>query len=129
MVALGDNFHKLCASHELLEQGTGVRFFVRIEKIIRPAFVIRYSGDPRAYLNECAHQAVELDMLKGIFFDRQNKHIICATHGAMYDPVNGTCISGRCDSRKLRSLTVVEAEKNICFVAEASIEFVSIDNM
>jgi nitrite reductase/ring-hydroxylating ferredoxin subunit len=126
---LARNLHKLCSSKSLTESSNGLRFFVRIENEVRPAFVVRYAGEPRAYLNECAHQAVELDMLRGNFFDRSGKFLICATHGAMYNPATGECASGRCDGRSLRSLTVIEFQENICFAAESGIDFESLEQM
>lgn len=128
MADVGRKLHKLCESHELLERGPGLRFFVRIENETRPAFVIRFAGKPCAYLNECAHQAVELDFIKGNFFTRSGDAIICATHGAKYDPAAGQCISGRCDGRNLRSLPVVEMNKIVSYVTETGIEFVSLDS-
>lgn len=114
----------LCKSTDLKEKGSGLRFLVRINNEVRPAFVLRFAGKPRAYLNECAHQAMELDLQAGQFLDRSGQHIICATHGALYSPDEGLCVSGRCDGRSLTPLSVVETEKNICFVAEAGLEFI-----
>ncbi len=118
----------LCKSTDLKEKGSGQRFLVKINNEVRPAFVLRFMGKPRAYLNECAHQTMELDLQKGLFFDRSGQYIICATHGALYSPDKGLCVSGRCDGRSLTPLPVVEAEKNICFVAEDGLEFISLAN-
>ncbi len=118
----------LCKSNELKEKGPGLRFLVKINGEVRPAFVLRFSDKPWAYLNECAHQTMELDLQRGLFFDRSGQYIICATHGALYSPDKGLCISGRCDGRSLTQLSVIETGKNICFVAGAGIEFISLAN-
>jgi nitrite reductase/ring-hydroxylating ferredoxin subunit len=61
-----------------------------------PAFVIRYCGRAYAYLNRCAHQRVELDWNLGEFFDLDHRYLMCATHGALYEPDSGACAGGRC---------------------------------
>lgn len=127
MADLEQNLYILCKSNDLLECEKGLRFFVRINDEIFPAFVIRYQGKPRAYLNRCAHMQVELDFLKGFFFNRSADRLICATHGAMYDPVRGDCLSGRCDGVGLKSLPVSEINQNVCFMADTGIEFISMD--
>ena len=128
MADVTGNQFVLCKSDELKEKGSGLRFLVKINNEIRPAFVLRFAGKPRAYLNECAHQAMELDLQEGLFFDRSGQYIICATHGALYSPDKGLCISGRCDGRSLTPVSVVETGKNICFVAGAGLEFISLAN-
>ena len=86
----------ICASAELEEGGRGVRFEADIKGSKRSAFVTRYDGIARAYLNQCAHVPVELDWQPGVFFDSDGLYFVCATHGAMYDPANGACAGGPC---------------------------------
>lgn len=128
MAHLKNNLHIICKSKDLVNNGTGHRFFVKIQNEVKPAFVVRFAGKPNAFLNECAHQAVELDFVQGNFFDSTGNHLICATHGALYDPVTGVCVGGRCDGRGLKLLRTIEKNKNICFVVEAGIDFVTTNN-
>ena len=51
----------ICAAAELQERGRGVRFTVERYGRQEPAFVVRYDGQVRAYLNRCAHVPMELD--------------------------------------------------------------------
>ena len=51
----------ICASADLRDGEDGVRFTVRRGGREVPAFAIRYGGTVYAYLNRCAHVAVELD--------------------------------------------------------------------
>ena len=51
----------ICAAADLAEAGTGIRFQLRREGREVPAFVIRWRGQVRAYLNRCGHIPVELD--------------------------------------------------------------------
>lgn len=103
----------ICPAEALQENGPGVRFRVSICKRPAPAFVIRYQGGVYAYLNECAHKAVELDWEEGHFFDTAGRHLICATHGALYDPVSGACAGGRCGKRGLTALPVTERDGQV----------------
>ena len=103
----------ICAAEAVQEQGSGVRFEVDSPGAPQHAFVVRFEGKPRAFLNQCGHVAVELDWQEGEFFDATRLYLICSTHGALYDPVNGHCISGRCAGRGLVALPVNEHNGNI----------------
>lgn len=98
----------ICASAELAEGGRGVRFEVELRGRATPAFVVRFGGVPRAYVNRCAHVAVELDWQPGVFFDADGLYLICSMHGATYDPATGACAGGPCRGQGLEPLTVRE---------------------
>lgn len=99
----------LCASAALVDGGAGVRFTVLHRGRAEPAFVIRHQHKVHAYLNRCAHKLVELDWEPGQFFDAERRTLICATHGARYDPASGACVDGPCRGARLVSLAVEEA--------------------
>jgi nitrite reductase/ring-hydroxylating ferredoxin subunit len=86
----------ICRTAELVDGGPGVKFQVRRGLDVVPAFAVRYRGRAYAYLNRCAHQRVELDWNPGNFFDLDGRYLICATHGALYEPDSGACAGGRC---------------------------------
>lgn len=99
----------ICASGELAEGGDGVRFGLEWEGETAPAFAIRHRGRVYAYLNRCAHIAMELDWKPGKFFDADREYLICSTHGALYAPESGACRGGPCRGAKLVDLNVFEA--------------------
>jgi nitrite reductase/ring-hydroxylating ferredoxin subunit len=105
-VATGERL--ICASGDLADGGRGVRFEVEYHGRLAPAFAVRYRGQVYAYLNRCAHVPTELDWNAGEFFDASGLYLICATHGALYSPITGGCLGGRCNSRGLRALEVRE---------------------
>jgi len=98
----------ICASAALTEGGPGVRFAVHLHGRQAAAFVIRYDGRAYAYLNSCAHIPVELDWMEGEFFDKAGLYLICATHGATYEPDTGHCIMGPCKGQRLVAVQVEE---------------------
>jgi nitrite reductase/ring-hydroxylating ferredoxin subunit len=106
----------LADASALNEGGTGIRFDVIVDGTPATAFVIRHQGQARGYLNRCAHVAMELDWQPGEFFDFDRQFLVCATHGALYEPSSGTCAGGPCAGRGgLLSLDVFEANGKICW--------------
>lgn len=131
----------ICASDDLVDGGPGVRFELAAEPdtavgsdeapVLQdgrardallevsdggapiPAFAVRYQGRVHAYLNRCGHIPVELDWQHGRFFDGGGLYLICATHGALYDPATGHCVGGRCNGRGLTPLPVTEREGTV----------------
>ena len=101
---------KICVSNRLQEGGCGVRFLVEHNGHISPAFAVRHAGRVFAYLNRCAHKLVELDWQEGEFFDAEQRYLVCATHGALYDPASGVCVSGPCRGAALAAVPVREAD-------------------
>lgn len=99
----------ICASSELADGGDGMRFEVERNAETVPAFAIRHGGRVYAYLNRCAHIAMELDWNPGKFLDAEGAHLICSTHGALYAPESGACRGGPCRGAALTRLNVFEA--------------------
>lgn len=100
----------ICASGEIEESGTGVRFTVPLHGRDTPAFVIRFRGTVYGYLNQCGHVPAELDWQPGEFFDYSKLYLVCSIHGALYAPESGTCLGGRCQGVGLRPLAVEERD-------------------
>ena len=108
----------ICSSDELLDTGKGVRFSLRLGDRDEPAFTIRFHGRAFGYLNRCGHVPVELDWQPGEFFDYSGKYLICATHGALYAPESGRCVSGRCNGKGLQQLQVAEHDGQLFLIEE-----------
>jgi nitrite reductase/ring-hydroxylating ferredoxin subunit len=110
----------ICDAAELTEAGTGVRFDVIVDGGPASAFVVRYRGVVAGFLNRCSHVAMELDWLPGLFFDMEGRYLVCATHGAIYEPDTGACAGGPCLGRGgLQRLNVVEREGRIWWIPDA----------
>jgi len=104
---------RICASADLIEGGKGVRFPVLGPYGAAVGFVVRYDGIVRSYLNQCAHVPVELDWRAGEFFDSSGLYLVCAVHGALYEPDSGRCAGGPCRGSRLHSLIVLEQQETI----------------
>ena len=117
----------ICHSSELLNSGRGVRFQVRRHGEIAPAFAIRFDDKVHAYLNRCAHRALELDWEAGEFFDAFREHLICASHGARFEPASGACVGGPCHGAGLVKLTVTEEDGRLCLETGDDIHLVPSD--
>jgi len=102
------NERLLCDSAALIDGGDGVVFTLRQDDADVPAFVIRYEGVAHAYINRCRHIPVELDWMPGRFFDDEGVYLICATHGALYEPGSGRCAGGPCSGRGLEPVAIEE---------------------
>ena len=96
----------ICSSQEVAEAGQGFRFTISRYGRETPAFVIRFRGQVRAYLNECGHVPAQLDWQPGEFFDHSKLYLVCAMHGALFAPENGRCLMGRCAGKGLESIVV-----------------------
>lgn len=102
----------ICPGDALEDGGRGVRFEVLVGGRRTPAFVIRYGGHVYAYLNQCAHVPMELDWSEGQFFETSGLYLMCATHGATYEPDTGRCVGGPCRGGALQAVRVEEQPVN-----------------
>jgi nitrite reductase/ring-hydroxylating ferredoxin subunit len=103
----------ICASSQLAEGGLGVRFRVREADAQEKGFAIRFCGIVHAFVNICPHAGTELDWQAGDFFDESGLYLVCATHGALFEPSTGHCVGGPCRGAALQSIPVVEREGQV----------------
>jgi nitrite reductase/ring-hydroxylating ferredoxin subunit len=98
----------VCESAALVERGDGVRFDVLMHGEVVCAFVLRHGGNVHGYVNRCAHVPMEMDWQPGKFLESDARYIMCATHGACYEPATGVCVMGPCRGARLTKLDVRE---------------------
>lgn len=110
----------ICGSDALVEGGDGVRFEVTTPDGPASAFAVRYGGQVCAFLNRCAHVPVELDWQPGRFFDITGGYLICAVHGAHYEPRSGRCVMGPCKGRALVRVAVAEHDGSVFLMEESN---------
>ena len=106
----------ICNAAALRDAGDGVRFEIEYCGERAPAFAVRHRGHVHAYLNRCAHVAMELDWREGQFFDLAGRDLICSTHGAVYAAASGRCLGGPCSGKPLVRLQVEERDGGIYYL-------------
>lgn len=94
------------ATLEELEKHPSKKFIIEKKGERFEGFVVRYSGDFFAYVNECQHIHVPLDIVDNSFFTRNKEYLMCQTHGAVYDPETGECVGGPCAGQYLTKVKV-----------------------
>jgi len=104
------NSELVCLSDALKVGGKGIRFEVTDRTRTYSAFAVRSAEGVASFVNQCAHLALELDWSPGEFFDADGENLVCATHGALYNPITGACVRGACRGKPLRALSVVESD-------------------
>ncbi len=103
----------LCASSALAEKGKAHVFDVLHYGQSARAFALRYEGRVIAYLNRCLHVPTEMDWQPGEFLDSSKEYILCANHGAAYEPQTGRCVGGPCGRGRLTSIDIVERDGEV----------------
>lgn len=103
----------LCRADELQERGLAVAFDVLLWRQPARGFALRFDGQVVAYLNRCAHVPTEMDWQPGQFLDADKRYIICAVHGATYEPRTGRCVGGPCERARLMAIDVSERDGQV----------------
>ncbi len=95
----------LCRVDELGDPGSrAFRFGSGTE--MRAIFVVRHGGRVVAYENSCPHTGSPLDWRPGGFLDLEKRHILCATHGALFRIEDGYCLAGPCAGQGLKPVAI-----------------------
>jgi nitrite reductase/ring-hydroxylating ferredoxin subunit len=104
---------KLVGNTGELVHGKSKKFTLRCAGNIMEAMLINYQGDVFAYLNRCRHIALSLDWVDNQFFTEDKRYLICANHGATYEPRTGECIWGPCAGASLQGVPLEIEDGNI----------------
>jgi nitrite reductase/ring-hydroxylating ferredoxin subunit len=73
-------------------------------------FVVRRGDRVDAWLDACPHypigDAVPMAWRKDRYLSADGRHIVCAGHGALFDPDDGLCVQGPCRGARLQRVAV-----------------------
>lgn len=95
-----------------LAHGASKKFTLHCGEYPLEAMLINVDGDLYAYLNRCRHVGISLDWVDNQFFTEDKRYLICANHGATYEPRTGECIWGPCVGASLQSVPLeIEGKK------------------
>jgi nitrite reductase/ring-hydroxylating ferredoxin subunit len=95
-----------------LTPGMSKKFILSSGKHNVEAMLLNYRGSLCAYLNRCPHIGISLDWVDNQFFTLDGRYLMCANHGATFEPATGECIWGPCVGAALQSVSLeIEGEK------------------
>lgn len=80
-------------------------------------FVVRRGAQVSAFVNRCPHQGHPLNWRPDQFLSTDGSVILCSSHGAIFDLVDGTCIAGPCAGAALQRLAL-RIEAGLVMVAD-----------
>jgi nitrite reductase/ring-hydroxylating ferredoxin subunit len=87
-----------------LTHGTSKKFTLRRGDNNLEGILVNYGGDLFAYVNRCPHIGMSLDWVDNQFFTIDRRYLMCANHGATFEPATGQCIWGPCAGASLQSV-------------------------
>lgn len=82
------------------ETARGVRWLV----------LTRRHGAVRAWLNVCPHAGRPLNWAPDRFLTDPHGQLVCAVHGATFEPDHGECVAGPCRGAALNAVAVIERD-------------------
>lgn len=97
---------RVCRRDALTDGGKASSFGVSRQGRALPAFAVAFAGAVHAYVNICPHRGTPLDWQPGEVFDESGLYLICATHGALFEPESGRCVAGPCQGAHLQKIPV-----------------------
>jgi nitrite reductase/ring-hydroxylating ferredoxin subunit len=68
--------------------------------------VTRRDGAVSAFINRCPHARWPLDTFDGRFLFTPQGDLMCAAHGALFDPMSGACLGGPGTGQGLTRVTI-----------------------
>jgi nitrite reductase/ring-hydroxylating ferredoxin subunit len=89
-----------------LPHGTTRKFHLNCAGRSVEGFLVAYAGGVFAYVNRCRHLPMSMDWVENHFFSEDKRYLICATHGATYEPTTGECIWGPCFGAFLEAVPI-----------------------
>lgn len=87
---------KLVARTGELAHGMTKKFRLNCRRSTVEAVLVNYQGNLYAYVNRCRHIPISMDWVDNQFFTEDGRYLICANHGATYEPATGECVWGPC---------------------------------
>lgn len=114
----------VCRVDELVDGGRAIRFEVALSGAARQmsCFAIKYDNAVYAYINSCPHRGTELDWQPGEVFEESGLYLMCATHGALFEPDSGLCVGGPCHGARLRSLLIKVVGNDVVLLNHENID-------
>jgi nitrite reductase/ring-hydroxylating ferredoxin subunit len=91
---------RLCRLDEIVSPGARGYTF-REGDYIFAGFVVRLGAEVRGWIDRCPHAGMPLALMPDRFLTREGDLVLCASHGALFRPLDGVCIGGPCAGQRL----------------------------
>ncbi len=102
-----------------IEDGQAKGFTLGSGLEAREIFVVREDGHVFGYLNSCPHLGTPLNWQDDRFVSDDSGLILCATHGALFEIEDGTCVAGPCAGQALEAAPVaLDAEGRVVLIGD-----------
>ena len=98
---------------EDIEDGGSAGFTAEVDGKPSMLLAVRKGKNVFVYINSCPHIGVPLDFHAGKFLSRDHEHIICSTHGALFEIEDGLCVSGPCRNAYLKAVLVTVEDSSV----------------
>jgi nitrite reductase/ring-hydroxylating ferredoxin subunit len=95
---------RLCALADLADPGSKAFRFRQADRLFA-GFLIREGETVRGFVDSCPHAGWPLSALDDRYLTRDQRHILCAGHGALFT-LDGGCVAGPCFGEHLRAWPV-----------------------
>ncbi|OZI74512.1 Rieske (2Fe-2S) protein [Bordetella genomosp. 12] len=112
---------RVCDAQSLVNGGPGVKLPVTDGAGQTTVFFVRYQDKVYGYLNRCTHVGVEMDW-ENSFFTRAGDLLMCARHGATFQPDTGVCAGGAGRNSRLTALMVEERDGAVYWLPAGKIQ-------
>ena len=97
---------RVVATVNEIETGSVKKFWIICQEYRVDGFLLNDNGSFHAYVNRCRHMTTPLDFIRDQFLSEDRRHLMCYTHGALYEFATGLCIAGPCKGESLYRLPV-----------------------
>ncbi|HXK28330.1 MAG TPA: Rieske 2Fe-2S domain-containing protein [Candidatus Binatia bacterium] len=97
---------RVVAKVEEFQAGSVKKFWIICRRYRVDGFLVNDHGSFHAYVNRCRHMTTPLDFIRDQFLSEDRRHLMCYTHGALYEFATGFCIAGPCKGESLYRLPV-----------------------
>ena len=105
---------RLCRLAEIPD-GEAKGFTVETAHGRHDILVHRDGATARGYVNSCPHVGSPLDWAPDRFIAPDGVHLLCATHGALFRPEDGYCVSGPCAGDSLARVAISVVADDVIF--------------
>ena len=101
---------KICSLNELIDKKAIV--IGGSDKYLPGIIIYKNNNTIKAWINNCPHANLTLDLIEGKIQSKDG-NLLCANHGAKFDPETGACLKGPCKKKNLTIFPFVIENNNL----------------